>query len=109
MPTAFMGGMLRPSDDTRNDGYGDMVQAPDASLNGYVDFLKTNPKQSPQAVADTVVKLMELPHGEKPFRTVVDFMGLKEPIETYNKSLHQTTQQIYALNGVDNLLSLNKN
>ncbi len=109
MPTAFMGGMLRPSDENRNEGYGEMVHAPVASLNGYVDYIKTNPKQSPQAVADAVVALLEMPHGEKPFRTVVDFMGLKEPIEKYNKSLHQTTQQIYTANGVNNLLSLNKN
>jgi len=109
MPTAFMGGMLRPSDESRNEGYGEMVHAPDASLNGYVDYIKTNPKQSPQAVADAVVALLEMPYGEKPFRTVVDFMGLKEPIENYNKTLHQTTQQIYTANGVDNLLSLNKN
>lgn len=109
MPTAFMGGMLRPSDETRSQGYGEMVHAPDASLNGYVDYIKTNPKQSPQAVADAVLALLEMPHGEKPFRTVVDFMGLKEPIENYNIALHQTTQQIYTANGVDNLLSLNKN
>ena len=109
MPTAFMGGMLRPSDETRNQGYGGMLHAPDASLNGYVDYIKTNPKQSPQAVADAVIALLEMPYGEKPFRTVVDFMGLKEPIENYNKALHQTTQQIFSANGVENLLSLNKN
>jgi NAD(P)-dependent dehydrogenase (short-subunit alcohol dehydrogenase family) len=85
MPTEFMGGMLRPSDETKNQGYGDMVHAPDASLNGYVDYIKTNPMQSPQAVADAVLTLLEMPHGEKPFRTVVDFMGLKEPIENYTQ------------------------
>lgn len=109
MPTAFMGGMLRPTDDTRNEGYGEMVYAPDASLNGYVEYLKTNPKQNPQAIANAVVELLEMPYGKKPFRTVVDFMGLKEPIENYNNVLHQTTRGIYTANGVDNLLSLNKN
>lgn len=109
MPTAFMEGMLRPSDKTRNEEYGDMVHAPDASLNGYVDYIKTNPSQSPQTVADAVVALLEMPHGEKPFRTVVDFMGLKEPIENYNAALRHATQQIYAANGVDYLLNLNKN
>ncbi|MCH2085355.1 MAG: SDR family oxidoreductase [Saprospiraceae bacterium] len=109
MPTAFMGGMLRPSDETRNQGYGDMVHSPDASLKSYIDYIKTNPKQSPQAVADTVAALLEMPYGEKPFRIVVDFMGLKEPIENYNKALDQVTQQIYTANGVDNLLNLNKN
>ncbi|MEZ4941537.1 MAG: hypothetical protein R3D58_11730 [Saprospiraceae bacterium] len=109
MPTAFMEGMLQPSDKTRNEGYGDMVHAPDASLNGYVDYIKTNPSQSPQAVADAVLAILEMPHGEKPFRIVVDFMGLKEPIENYNAALRQTTQQIYTANGVDYLLNLNKN
>ncbi|MFT5168336.1 MAG: NAD(P)-dependent dehydrogenase (short-subunit alcohol dehydrogenase family) [Saprospiraceae bacterium] len=109
MPTAFMGGMLRPSDDTRNEGYGEMVYAPDASLNGYVGYLESIPNQRPHAIADAVVELLELPHGEKPFRTVVDFSGLKEPIENYNEALHQTTKGIYTANGVDNLLSLNKN
>lgn len=109
MPTAFMEGMLRPSDNERGTGYGEMIHAPDASLNGYVEYLKTNPMQSPQAIADAVVELLELPHGEKPFRTVVDFMGLKEPIENYNQVLHQTIQQIYTANGVGHLLSLNKN
>ncbi|MFT4663011.1 MAG: NAD(P)-dependent dehydrogenase (short-subunit alcohol dehydrogenase family) [Patiriisocius sp.] len=109
MPTAFMGGMLRPSDDTRNEGYGEMVYAPDASLNGYVGYLESIPNQRPHAIADAVVELLELPHGEKPFRTVVDFSGLKEPIENYNEALHQTTKGIYIANGVDNLLSLNKN
>lgn len=109
MPTSFMGDMLRPSDEGRNAEYGEMVHAPDASLNGYVDYLKTNPMQSPQAIADAVVGLLEMPYGQKPFRTVVDFMGLKEPIENYNKVLDQTTQQIYTANGVENLLSLNKN
>lgn len=109
MPTAFMEGMLQPSDKTRNEGYGDMVHAPDAFLNGYVDYIKTNPSQSPQAVADAVLAILEMPHGEKPFRIVVDFMGLKEPIENYNAALRQTTQQIYTANGVDYLLNLNKN
>ncbi len=107
MPTAFMGGMLRPSDEERGREYGDMIHAPDASLNGYVEHLEANPLQRPQQIADAVVELLAKPFGEKPFRTVVDFMGLKEPIENYNQALQQTTQQIYTANGVANLLSLN--
>jgi NAD(P)-dependent dehydrogenase (short-subunit alcohol dehydrogenase family) len=108
MPTAFMGAMLRPSDDTRNEGYGEMVYAPDASLNGYVGYLESIPNQRPQAIADAVATLVETPFGERPFRTVVDFSGLKEPIENYNNVLEQTTKGIYGANGVDNLLILNK-
>jgi NAD(P)-dependent dehydrogenase (short-subunit alcohol dehydrogenase family) len=108
MPTAFMGAMIRPSDETRNEAYGEMVHAPDASLNGYVGYLESIPNQRPKAIADAVANLIEINFGEKPFRTVVDFSGLKEPIENYNNVLEQTTKGLYAANGVDNLLNLNK-
>ncbi|MDB4285750.1 SDR family oxidoreductase [bacterium] len=109
MPTAFMGGMLRPSDTERGAQYGEMIYAPDASLNGYVQALESNPMQRPQQIADVVAELLELPFGEKPFRTVVDFMGMKEPIEHYNEVLHDTTRQLYAGFGGDEMLGLNKN
>ena len=109
MPTAFMGAMLKPSDSERAQQYGDMAYAPDASLNGYVQYLESNPMQRPERIAEAVTELIEMPFGKKPFRTVVDFAGLKDPIENYNNVLHQTTQQMYAANGIENLLKLNQN
>jgi len=109
MPTAFMGAMLKPSDSERAQQYGDMAYAPDASLNGYVQYLESNPMQRPERIAEAVTELIEMPFGKKPFRTVVDFAGLKDPIENYNNVLHQTTQQMYAANGIENLLELNQN
>ena len=81
MPTAFMGAMLKPSDSERAQQYGDMAYAPDASLNGYVQYLESNPMQRPERIAEAVTELIEMPFGKKPFRTVVDFAGLKDPIE----------------------------
>ncbi|MCB0585969.1 MAG: SDR family oxidoreductase [Phaeodactylibacter sp.] len=108
MPTAFMGGMIRPGDTERTQQYGEMANLPDASLNGYVQYIETIPEQKPERVAEAVVALVDTPFGEKPFRTVVDFSGLKEPIENYNKVLQQTTKGVYTANGVENLLTLNK-
>lgn len=108
MPTAFMGGMLTPSDTERAAQYGEMVHLPEASLGGYVQALESNPMQRPQQIANAVVNLLELPFGEKPFRTVVDFMGLKDLIEPYNESLQNTTQQLYTNMGTEGMLSLNK-
>lgn len=108
MPTAFMGAMLRPSDSERIRQYGEMAKLPDASLNGYVQYIETIPEQTPEKVAEAVVALVETPFGDKPFRTVVDFSGLKHPIENYNKVLQQTTKEIYTANGVPDLLKLNK-
>ncbi|MEM9547483.1 MAG: SDR family oxidoreductase [Bacteroidota bacterium] len=107
-PTGFMGGMITPSDTERLAQYGEMTNLPETVLNGYVAYVESIPEQRPERVAEAVVELVKTPFGEKPFRTVVDFSGLKEGIENYNKVLNETTKAIYSANGVDNLLSLNK-
>jgi NAD(P)-dependent dehydrogenase (short-subunit alcohol dehydrogenase family) len=108
MPTAFMDLMIRPSDTERLKQYGELADLPYTSLNGYVQYIETVAEQRPEKVAEAVVALVETPFGEKPFRTVVDFSGLKQPIESYNKVLNETTNAIYTANGVVNLLTLNK-
>lgn len=107
-PTGFMGGMISPSDSDRLQQFGEMAALPETSLQGYVAYVESIPQQRPERVAEAVLALVNTPFGEKPFRTVVDFSGLKEVIENYNKVLHETSQAIYTANGVANLLSLNK-
>jgi NAD(P)-dependent dehydrogenase (short-subunit alcohol dehydrogenase family) len=107
-PTGFMSGMITPSDTERMNQYGEMAMLPEASLSGYVAYLESIPEQRPERVAEAVTALVEAPFGEKPFRTVVDFSGLKQPIENYNKVLTETTKAIYTANGVGDLLTLNK-
>lgn len=108
-PTGFMHGMIRPGDADRLKQYGEMASLPEASINSYVAYVEAIPEQKPERVAEAVVQLVNTPFGEKPFRTVVDFSGLKHPIENYNKVLHETTKAVYSANGVENLLTLNKN
>lgn len=107
-PTGFMNGMITPSDKERMKQYGEMASLPEIALNGYVDYIESIPEQRPERVAEAVLNLINIPFGKKPFRTVVDFSGLKEPIENYNKVLNHTTKAIYTANGVENLLTLNK-
>lgn len=107
-PTGFMSGMITPSDTERLSEYGEMANLPETSLNGYVAYVESIPEQRPERVAEAVVRLVNTPFGEKPFRTVVDFSGLKDGIENYNKVLNETTKAIYTANGVANLLTLNK-
>ena len=107
-PTGFMNGMITPSDKDRLKQYGEMANLPETSLNGYVAYVESIPEQKPERVAEAIAALIEIPFGEKPFRTVVDFSGLKQPIENYNKVLDETTKAIYTANGVANLLALNK-
>ena len=107
-PTGFMSGMITPSDTERLTEYGEMASLPETALNGYVAYVESIPEQRPERVAEAIVELVNTPFGEKPFRTVVDFSGLKAGIENYNKVLNETTKAIYTANGVDNLLTLNK-
>ena len=107
-PTGFMSGMITPSDSERMNQYGEMATLPETSINGYVAYVESIPEQRPERVAEAVTALIEIPFGEKPFRTVVDFSGLKPAIENYNKVLNETTKAIYTANGVANLLTLNK-
>ncbi len=107
-PTGFMNGMITPSDTKRLTEYGEMANLPETALDGYVAYVESIPEQRPERVAEAVVGLVNTSFGEKPFRTVVDFSGLKAGIENYNKVLNETTKAIYTANGVDNLLTLNK-
>ncbi|MEZ4945418.1 MAG: SDR family oxidoreductase [Cyclobacteriaceae bacterium] len=107
-PTSFMSGMLTPSDTERMNQYGELASLPETSISGYVAYVESIPEQRPERVAEAVVDLINTPFGEKPFRTVVDFSGLKPAIEKYNSALNEATKAIYTANGVDNLLTLNK-
>ncbi|HRG67702.1 MAG: SDR family oxidoreductase [Saprospiraceae bacterium] len=107
-PTGFMSEMISPSDTDRMTEYGEMSSLPETSINGYIAYVESIHEQKPERVAEAVLKLVNTPFGEKPFRTVVDFSGLKQPIENYNKALIDTTIAIYRANGVENLLTLNK-
>lgn len=107
-PTGFMDGMISPGDKDRLDQYGEMAKLPEASIQGYVAYIHSIPEQRPERVAEAVLMLVNTPFGEKPFRTVVDFSGLKPAIEEYNLVLNETMKKIYTANGVDYLLALNK-
>lgn len=109
MPTSFLDAMRRPNDPDRAATYGEMSQAPEAALTGFEQALQANPLQRPEKVAEAIVDVLDQPFGEKPFRTVVDHMGMGEPVGQYNDMLHGITHGIYSAFGNEDLLSLNKN
>ncbi|MEM1144383.1 MAG: hypothetical protein AAGI88_17520, partial [Pseudomonadota bacterium] len=57
-------------------------------------------------VADAVRILIETPSGRRPFRTVVDKMGMGEPISAHNDEQAKLTQGIYQAFEMDGLLDL---
>lgn len=105
-PTAFSDNLLRPSDNSREVGYGDFAKVPEAALHNFENVLKNNPQQNPQKVADAFAELIEKPKGDKPFRTAVDFIGMADHIQKYNEHLEQIMTGLYTYFGTQGMLSV---
>ena len=105
-PTSFVDRLMRPSDTSRDAEYGDFAGAPAAALAGFEEALAANPAQDPAIVAEAIVAVVDTPAGERPFRTVVDKMGMGEPIAAYNQHLAEVTTGIYTAFGTADMLKL---
>lgn len=106
-PTAFMDRLILPSDHSRDEFYGDFINAPKQAQEGFEEALAGNPAQDPALVSEAIVSLVGTPAGQRPFRTVVDKMGMGDHIEGYSDHLEQVTKGVYTAFGTDYLLTLN--
>ncbi|MEM8885659.1 MAG: SDR family oxidoreductase [Planctomycetota bacterium] len=93
-PTSFHEATLSPSDLDRASTYGDFQHAPQGLMEGFAGAMAEK-APDPQGVADAVAKLVATPRGERPFRTVVDEMGMGPAIEGVNAASEQAMQGIY--------------
>ncbi|MEM8571318.1 MAG: SDR family oxidoreductase [Pseudomonadota bacterium] len=105
-PTNFFGNLLHPTSPDRDESYGEMADAPRASFEGFASFLEANPQQTPQLVVDAVLGLVAMEPGTRPFRTVVDKIGMGDPIVAYNQTHDEVTKGIFTAFGMDNMLTL---
>ncbi len=105
-PTGFFGSLMKPSDNSQNEGYGEMVNAPQQAFDNFEGALASNPSQNPQHVADAIAKLIDTPAGQRPMRTVVDNMGMGTHIEPYNNQLSQIHEGLYNAFGMGDMLKL---
>ena len=94
--TSFFGNLIQPSDQSRNEAYGEFMNAPQQMGEGFGEALAQNKEQDPQKVADVILDLINTPKGEKRFRTPVDYMGMGEPLKGYNDQLDEITRGIYS-------------
>lgn len=107
-PTTFIDHLLRPSDSARNSSYGEMGGMPEGFLKGFEEALSKNPAQDPKNVAAAIADLMDQASGKRPFRTIVDKMGMGDHVAGYNQQLAQITSGIYGAFGIGHLLSVKK-
>jgi NAD(P)-dependent dehydrogenase (short-subunit alcohol dehydrogenase family) len=107
-PTTFMENLIKPSDNSRNESYGEFMHAPEAMFDGYKKALEANTEQRPHKVADAICDLIDIPYGEKPMRTVVDYTLMGEHISKYNEMLHKVTLEIFSAFGIEGMLCIKK-
>ncbi len=104
--TDFGPNALKAGDKDRIKSYGDMSDAPEKMMGEFGKNFEGDDAPSPQMVADAVLRVIELPRGQRPFRTVVDGLGMGDPIEKYNLAADQTTKGIYTAFGMDSMLKV---
>ncbi|MCG3205698.1 MAG: hypothetical protein KCHDKBKB_02420 [Elusimicrobia bacterium] len=104
--TSFMDHLVKPSDAARIASFGDFAQMPQRSFEAFEKVLAATPAQDPQNVANAVAKLVDTPAGKRPFRTVVDALGMGAAIEPYNSQLAAVTAQVYKAFGMGDALTL---
>lgn len=107
-PTTFGDNLLKPSDHSREQGYGDFAKVPEAVFANFEQVLKNNPQQDPQKVADAISELLDKPKGDKPFRTTVDFIGMGDLVQSYNAHLEQLMTGLYTNFGTQAMLTVKK-
>lgn len=107
MPTAFFDGMVTPKDPDREAEYGEFASVPAMSAAGLAQMLEATPQQRPERIAEAVAALLDQPFGQKPFRTVVDQVGVGPEIERYNDVLADVTRNVMTNFGIEEMLSLN--
>lgn len=102
-PTELFGKILSGSDASAGADYGAQAQVP-AQIEAGIKHLFEALKPDPQLVADAVVKLIELPQGQRPLRTVVDpVTGVI--VETANTQVGQQYEQFLTAFGMQALLN----
>ncbi len=102
--TTFADNLMSPSDQSRNESYGEFMKVPGQMFEGFMQTLENTKEQDPQKVADAIVDLVAAPAGKRPFRTRVDFIGMGDAIAGYNDQLEQITQGLYKNLGMEQML-----
>ncbi|MBU0983526.1 MAG: SDR family oxidoreductase [candidate division Zixibacteria bacterium] len=104
--TDFSSSLLAASDSDRTATYGELAGGPARQMEAFRQAFEGDNAPDPQMVADAVLKVIETPRGKRPFRTVVDGLGMGQPIEQINNASEQATSGIYKAFGMEGMLKL---
>ncbi len=94
--TNFMAGMVMAADEDRVNSYGELNKIPQQMWDGFAQHLQSEQGPNPQDVADAIVRLIEMPAGQRPLRTVVDPMTGGEGPKVINATSDKVQEQFFA-------------
>lgn len=103
--TTFIANLMPPGDAARIRELEPLHQAGQQFLHGFEQALAAKPAQDPQHVAEAMVGLVEAAPGTRPFRTVVDAMGMGTHVVPYNAQLAALTAGIFGAFGISGMLA----
>ncbi|MBN2611992.1 MAG: SDR family oxidoreductase [Bacteroidales bacterium] len=92
-PTSLIDNAMKPVQEKVLGEYGELAGIPEKIFAALADALSGPNAPSPQAIADAVKELIEMPMGARPLRTIVDKMGFEavtSAAESINKHNEQT-------------------
>lgn len=104
-PTSFIPNLMKPSDAARVEALQPMSQAAETFLHGFEQALAAAPSQDPALVGDAMVALVDAEPGARPFRVIVDTIGMGAAVGPYNDHLATMTQGIFGHFGIAGMLS----
>lgn len=104
--TNFQGSLMHASDEQRAKSYGDFANAPQKMMSSFDESLRAEGAPDPQRVADVVAELIDTPAGQRPFRSVVDDMGMAEPVQQLNDASEKVTESVYGAFEMSDMLKL---
>ena len=102
-PTEIFAKAGQGSDSSVITGYGELAKVPEQIGAGIGQLFETT-KPNPQDVADAVLRLVELPKGQRPLRTVVDSLT-GQFVETANEQVNEGYQKFVSAFGLKDLLN----
>ena len=105
-PTTFMERLILPSDTSREKHYDEVHPTLEEFSANFGETLVNNPQQNPQDVADALAMLIETPVEQRPYRVLVDKLGMGDAVSNLNQVHEQVTQGVFGAFGIDHLLKL---
>ena len=105
-PTNFAENLIYLSDTSRELNYQSISPNPEQFGAAFGETLAANPQQDPQKVADALLELVETSQEERPFRKLVDTLGMGDALKGYNEASDQIADGIAKAFGYDHFLTL---